>query len=56
MVEEILEVGIIQSIQNYFSSPMALVYKKDGSCHMCLYYRDINKITIKDKFLIPIID
>ena len=23
---------------------------------MCLYYREINKLTIKDKFLIPLID
>ena len=56
MVEDMLEVGIIQPSQSSFSSPMVPVHKKDGSCHMHVDYRELNKITIKDKFPIPIID
>jgi hypothetical protein len=33
-----------------------MVKKKEGSWHMCPDYKDINKITIKDKFPIPVID
>ena len=33
-----------------------MVHKPNGSWCMCPDYREINKITIKDKFPIPIID
>jgi hypothetical protein len=50
-----LEVGIIQPSQSYLSSPVVMVNKNYGSWNMCLYYRQLNKMTIKYKFLIPII-
>jgi hypothetical protein len=49
-----LEVNIIQPSQISFSSPVVMVTKKDGSWHMCPDYRKLKKITIKDKFRIPI--
>jgi hypothetical protein len=56
MVEEMLEVGIIRPSQSSYSAPMVMVLKKEGSWRMCPYYRELKKITIKDKFPIPIID
>ena len=56
MVAEMLEASIIQPRQISFSTLAVLMYKKDGSSRMFPDYRELNKLTIKDKFPIPIID
>jgi len=45
-----LEASIIQPSKISFSAPVVLVHMKDGSWHMFLDYRDLNKFTINDQF------
>jgi hypothetical protein len=54
MVEEMLEVDIIRPSQSSYSALVVMVFKKYGSWHMCPHYKELNKITIEDKFRIPI--
>ena len=56
MIAKMLEAGIIQPSQSSFSALVVLVQKKDGSWCICPDYRELNKLIIKDKFPIPMIN
>ena len=56
MVGEMLEPNIIRTIQSSYSTLVVIVLKKEGLWNMCPDYIELNKITIKDKFIIPVID
>ncbi|KAL4326420.1 hypothetical protein GQ457_11G000050 [Hibiscus cannabinus] len=52
-ITEILSSSIIQTSESSFASPCILVKKKDGSWRFCIDYRQLNVMTIKNKFPIP---
>ncbi|XP_035543106.1 probable LRR receptor-like serine/threonine-protein kinase RFK1 [Juglans regia] len=55
-LEELLEKGFIRPSSSPWGAPVLFVKKKDGSMRMCIDYRELNKVTIKNKHLLPRID
>ncbi|GAU39167.1 hypothetical protein TSUD_147890 [Trifolium subterraneum] len=52
-VRKLLDNGWIQPSNSPYSSPVLLLNKKDGSWWMCVDYRALNALTIKDHFPLP---
>ncbi|MCO5563769.1 hypothetical protein L7F22_017416 [Adiantum nelumboides] len=55
-VNELVEKGMVRPSSSPFCSPVLLVHKKDGTYRMCVNYRALNKITIKNRFPVPRIE
>jgi hypothetical protein len=53
---ELLESGYIQPSKSPFGAPVLFVRKKGGSLRLCVDYRALNKITIKNRCPLPRID
>ena len=50
-----LEKGWIRPSKSPAGAPILFVPKKDGSMRMCIDYRGLNKITVKNRFPLPLI-
>jgi len=56
MVEDLKGCGIITDSNSPYASPILLVKKKDGGSRFCVDYRALNKITVKDRYPLPLIE
>ena len=52
-IREMLEKGVIVPSKSPFSSPIVMVPKKDGSNRMCIDYRKLDDLTVKDAYPLP---
>jgi len=55
-LQEYLDKRFIRPSVSPWGAPVLLVKKKDGSRRMCIDYRELNKVTIKNKYSLPRID
>nr|GEY81762.1 hypothetical protein [Tanacetum cinerariifolium] len=55
-LQELLEKGFIRPSLSPWGAPVLFVKKKDGSFRMCIDYRELNKLTIKNRYPLPRID
>ncbi|KAK1429939.1 hypothetical protein QVD17_12297 [Tagetes erecta] len=55
-LQELLDKGFVQPSSSPWGAPVLFVKKKDGTMRMCIDYRDLNKVTIKNKYPLPRID
>jgi hypothetical protein len=52
-IEELWSKGFIRPSSSPWRAPTLFVDKKDGSMRMCVAYRSLNEVTIKNKYPLP---
>lgn len=55
-LQELLDKGFIRPSISPWGASVLLVKKKNGSLHLCIDYRQLNRVIIKNKYLLPKID
>ncbi|KAK1415113.1 hypothetical protein QVD17_30884 [Tagetes erecta] len=55
-LQDLLDKGFIRPSVSPWGAPILFVKKKDGSMRMCIDYRELNKLTIKNRYPLPRID
>ncbi|GJX43410.1 putative reverse transcriptase domain-containing protein [Tanacetum coccineum] len=53
-LQELLERGFIRPSVSPWGAPVLFVKKKDGSMRLCIDYRELNKITIRNRYPLPL--
>ncbi|GJV43466.1 putative reverse transcriptase domain-containing protein [Tanacetum coccineum] len=55
-LKELSDKGFIRPSSSLWGAPVLFVKKKDGSFRMCIDYRELNKLTVKNRYPLPRID
>ena len=55
-LKDLLDKRFIQPSISPWGTPVLVLKNKDGSLRMCIDYRQLNKVTIKNKYLLPRIE
>jgi hypothetical protein len=52
-LEELLKKGYICPSVSPWGAPVLFIKKKDGTLRLCIYFRQLNKVTVKNKYPLP---
>ncbi|GJT09352.1 putative reverse transcriptase domain-containing protein [Tanacetum coccineum] len=52
-LQELSDRGFIRPSSSPYGAPVLFVKKKDGSFRMCIDYRELNKLTVKNRYPLP---
>ena len=55
-MEELVSKGFVRPSTSPWGALVLFVKKKDGSLRLCMNYRELNKVTIRNQYLLPWID
>ena len=55
-LQELADKGLIRPSHSPWGAPVLFAKKKDGTLRLCIDYREINKVTLKNKYSLPRID
>ncbi|GJT70007.1 putative reverse transcriptase domain-containing protein [Tanacetum coccineum] len=55
-LQELSDKGFIRPSSSPWGDPVLFVIKKDGSLRVCIDYRELNKLTVKNRYPLPRID
>jgi hypothetical protein len=55
-IKELLEKGFIHPSSSLWGAPVIFVLKKDGTQMLCMDYRALNEVIVKNKYPLPRID
>nr|GEW01553.1 putative reverse transcriptase domain-containing protein [Tanacetum cinerariifolium] len=55
-LQDLSDKGFIRPSSSPWGAPVLFVKKKDGSFRMCIDYRELNKLTVKNRYPLPRID
>jgi hypothetical protein len=55
-LKELLKKGYIRPSVSPWGAPVLFVKKKDGMMRLCIDFRQLNKVTVKNKYPLPRID
>lgn len=56
IIKDLLQRGIIRESNSSYASPIVLIQKKNKETRLCIDYRQLNRITAKDNYPLPLIE
>ena len=55
-LQDLLDKGFIRPSVSPWGAPVLFVKKKDGTMRLCMDYRQLNRVTVRNKYALPRVD